>query len=351
MFPSANIQKKLYESIYEDDAINVEVNMVEYIESHATSTQVGDKQELKSIDEFFCKNRTVPLKIGSVKSNIGHAEGAAGLTSLVKSLLMFQNETTYPNLNLSQLRDDCPAFEAKRIEVVQEVQDFNGKYIGVKSFGVLGANAHTLIKRNEKTKINNGFPGDDLPRLLTWSGRTKEAVDTIFDEISKSGMPMDDEFLALLQSSQSESMPACLTRGFAIFTTKVEDPSNITTIEVDRRIRDFEGIKRPIVFVYSGVGSQWLGMGRDLMKIPFIAERIDQCHEVLMPKDIDLRKILTCTDDDQLTTFSSCLNIFVGIVAVQIALTDLLHSIGIVHWMKSLVDRVYFQWTHFRSRS
>lgn len=331
MVPSANVQKKLYASIYEDESINVEVNMVDYVEAHATSTQVGDKQEIKSIDEFFCKNRSTPLKIGSVKSNIGHAEGAAALTSLVKTILMFENQKLYPNLNVSQLRDDCPALVEKRIEVVQEVEPFDGKYIGLNSFGVLGANAHALIKRNEKTKINNGLPSDDLPRLLTWSGRTKEAVDTIFDTIASSGKPMDDEFLALLQSSQLESMPACLTRGFAIFRTKIEDPSasslTTTTIEVDRKVHDYDGMKRPIVFVYSGVGSQWLGMGKDLMKIPFIAARIDQCHEVLIHKGIDLRKILI--DEDQSTMFSNCLNIFVGIVAIQIALTDLLNLIGI----------------------
>lgn len=324
MVPSANMQKKLYESVYEDGRIKIDINEIEYIEAHATSTQVGDKQEIKSLDEYFCRNRKTSLKVGSVKSNLGHAEGAAALTSLVKSLLMFENQRTYPNLNVSQLRDDCPALVEKRIEIVQEVEDFNGKFIGLNSFGVLGANAHALLKRNEKIKIDNGFPSDDLPRLLTWSGRTKEAVDSIFDTISEK--PIDDEFLALLQSSQSESMPACLTRGFAIFKTNSEDRS---TIELDRQIHDFDAVQRPVVFVYSGVGSQWLGMGKDLMKIPFIAERINRCHEILIliDKDIDLKKILTSDDS---STFSNCLNIFVGVVAIQIALTDLLSLIGIV---------------------
>lgn len=322
MVPSANVQKKLYESVYEDASINVDVNTIDYIEAHATSTQVGDKQEIKSLDEFFCKNRSVPLKIGSVKSNLGHAEGAAALTSLVKSLLMFENERTYPNLNVSQLRDDCPALVEKRIEIVQEVETFHGKYIGLNSFGVLGANAHALLKRNEKVKVDNGFPIDDLPRLLTWSGRTSEAVDAIFDRVKS--QPLDDEFLALLQSSQNESMPACLTRGYGIFCKNIEDRS---TIEVDRQIHDFDSVHRPIVFVYSGVGSQWLQMGKDLMKLPFIADRINQCRKVLMDHDIDLMAILTSDDP---STFSNCLNIFVGIVAIQIALTDLMNKIGIV---------------------
>lgn len=322
MHPSANMQQKLYESVYCDESIKVDINMVDYIEAHATSTQVGDKQELKSLDEFFCKNRQSPLKVGSVKSNLGHAEGAAAMTSLVKMLLMFENQRTYPNLNVTELRDDCPALVEKRIKVVQEVEEFHGKFVGMNSFGVLGANAHALMKRNEKMKINNGYPSDDLPRLLTWSGRTKEAVDAIFDEIA--AKPIDDEFMALLQSSQSESMAACLLRGFAIFKTNSEDR---TTIEADRQIDDFNAAQRPIVFVYSGVGSQWLGMGKDLMKIPLIAKSIDECHNMLLDKQIDLKRILTSDDP---TTFSNCLNIFVGVVAIQIALTDLLSSLGIV---------------------
>ncbi|KAJ6633803.1 Fatty acid synthase, partial [Pseudolycoriella hygida] len=322
MVPSSNIQKKLYESIYEDESIKIGVNSIDYIEAHATSTQVGDKQEIKSLDEYFCKDRKTPLKIGSVKSNLGHAEGAAAFTSLVKVLLMFENQRTYPNLNVTELRDDCAALVEKRIEIVQEVEDFHGTYIGLNSFGVLGANAHALLKRNGKAKVDNGFPKDDLPRLLTWSGRSKEAVGVIFDRVA--GNVMDDEFMALLQSSQSQSMPACLSRGFGIFKTNSHDRS---TVEIDRQIVDFDATERPIVFVYSGVGSQWLGMGKDLMKIPLIARRIDECHNILSAEGIDLKKIVTSDDP---TTFSSCLNIFVGVNAIQIALTDLMNLIGIV---------------------
>lgn len=163
---------------------------------------------------------------------------------------MFENERTYPNLNITNLRDDCPALVEKRIEIVQEVDDFHGQFIGLNSFGVLGANAHTLLKRNDKVKINGGFPTDDILRLVTWSGRTTEAVDEIFNKIAEN--PIDDEFLALLQSSQSESMPACLSRGFGIFKS---DFDNRSTIEVDRQIHSFNGIQRPIVFVYSGLYS------------------------------------------------------------------------------------------------
>lgn len=319
MVPSAEVQQQLYQSVFEK--IDIEADSVDYIEAHATSTQVGDKKEVASIDDFFCKKRNSPLKVGSVKSNIGHAEGAAGITSLMKTLLMFEKEKLYPNLNITELREDCPALVENRIEIVQKIGKFDGKIIGINSFGVNGSNGHALIKRNEKVKVNNGLPSDNFPRLLTWAGRTSEAVDSIFDRIASK--PIDDEFLALLQSSQNKSNKTCLWRGFGIFKVNSEDHS---TIVIDRQVHESEGIKRPLVFLFSGVGSQWQKMGKDLLKIPSVAKRIEECHQILSEKQINLKNILT---SDNPKIFSNCPNIFVGVAAIQIALTDLLRSIGL----------------------
>jgi fatty acid synthase, animal type len=287
-FPSLVMQKELYSKVYSE--ANIDPNDVDFLEAHATSTHIGDKYEVTSIDEFFCKNRDRPLKVGSVKGNTGHTEGASGAVSLVKAILMFENGKTIPNINITELRDDCPGIVEKRMKVVQEVEDFDGKIIGVNNFGVVGANAHTILARNEKVKVDGGFPTDDLPRLLLWSGRTLDAVNTIFNEVLSK--PIDDEFLALLQNSQIIPM----------------------------------SITRPIVFVYAGMGSQWLEMGKDLLKIPLIAESIEKCHQVLLNHNLDLKHILTSNDPN---TFSNCLNISVGITSIQIALTNLLFKIGI----------------------
>lgn len=318
--PSIAVQKSLYEKTYTD--IDVDPSCVEYIEAHVTSTQVGDKQEVASIDEFFCKNRKTPLKVGSVKSSIGHAEGAAGITSLTKAILIFENEKLIPNLNIKTLRDDCPALVEGRIKIVQEVEDFSEDYIGVNSFGVLGANAHVVLKRNQKDKLNRGNPDDDLPRLVLWSGRTEEAVKTILDNIVTS--PMDAEFISLLHNSQIETLPSCNFRGFGIFE-KQENFQNATCIERD--IYNFKENKHPVVFLYSGVGSQWVGMGKNLMKIPIIATAIDKCDEILQGKNLKLKDILTSTDP---STFEDTLNIFVGVAAIQIGLTNLLKALKII---------------------
>jgi fatty acid synthase, animal type len=318
-FPSVQVQKELYEQTFNE--IKISPKDVDFFECHATSTRAGDKVELTSIDEFFCVDRESPLKVGSVKGNTAHTEAASGAVSMTKAILMFENEKIIPNINITEFRDDIPALTEGRIEVLRDVQEFDGKIICVNSFGILGSNSHTVMKRNEKVKIDGGFPSDKLPRLLLWAGRTVEAVDFIFDQVASK--PIDDEFLALLQCSQIKSFPTTLERGFAIFKSNPEDRS---TICVERHVTPLKNSNRPIVFVYAGVGSQWLEMGRDLLKIPLIADRVGKCHDILMNRGIDLKNILTSTC---LNTFNNCLNIFVGVTAIQIALTDLLYSVGI----------------------
>jgi fatty acid synthase, animal type len=320
--PSARSQEALYMKVY--GPLNFDPSEVDYIESHATSTQIGDQIEVKSIESFFCANRNAPLKVGSVKSCMGHAEGASGMSSLVKSILMFENEKFMPNINLETLRDDCPALSEGRIEIVTEVEDFKGKYIGVNNFGIIGANAHTLLKKNMKEKVDGGLPKDDLPRLVLWSGRTEEAVNAIFDNIAR--RPLDDEFIALVQNCAVKSSDCNTVRGFGVFAKSY---GGATTTCINRSMSAYKEDKRPVAFVFPGVGSQWFGMGRDLMKIPIVAEAIERCYDILAAKDLDLdlKRIITSNDPE---TFNDPLQTFVGVAAIQVGLTNLLKALKIV---------------------
>lgn len=320
--PSQTEIQKLLRKTYCE--VNMDPRDVTFVESHAASTQVGDKIQVDCIDAVFCeKSREKPLKIGSVKSNTGHTESASGVVSLAKSILMFENEKIIPNINIKQVRRDCDGFVQGRIQVATEVEDFHDDIIGIDNFGILGASSHCIIRRNLKSKENNGMPSDDLPRLLLWSGKTNESVNYVFDNIAN--QPIDDEFLALLQKTQRVTHSACTQKGFAIFETNKIDRS---TKCLDRQIKELTNKeKRPIVFLYSGVGSQWIMMGRDLLRIPLISDVIHECHRILEPMNVNLLNILTLDDPD---AFSNCLNIFVSVIAIQIALTDLLKKIGIV---------------------
>lgn len=186
---------------------------------------------------------------------------------------------------------------------------------------MLGGNGHTLFRAIAGEKVNHGIPNDDLCRLVTWSGRSEEAVDTIFNTIA--AKPLDAEFVALLQQTQIETHTGNTYRGYGIFS-KGGDGENAKIIS--KSVQHFSASKRPMVWVYSGMGSQWCTMGKSLMDIPIFANTINKCHDVLTPKGVNLKEILTSSDP---TTFNNILHAFIGISAVQIAITDILKAIGL----------------------
>lgn len=253
---------------------------------------------------------------------MGHSEASSGVCSIAKVILTFENSKIPPNINYNAPRKEIAGLHNGNLKVVDEVHDFDGSLICVNSFGFGGANSHALFKGNTKVKKNFGIPEDDIPRLVVWSGRTEEAVLEIFDSVTK--QPLDAEYVAILQSSQTESFPANIYKGYGIFTQSTDNRSNATCLLSD--VQHFGGLKRPLVFVYSGMGSQWAGMGTELMKIPIFESAIEKCHKVLYNKGVNLKEIITSKDSGM---FDNILHSFVGIAAIQVGLTDVLKAIGL----------------------
>lgn len=241
------------------------------------------------------------------------------MCSIAKCILAFEKRLIAPNINFKKNRSGIKSLEENRLQVVSEVQKLDGPLIAVNSFGFGGANAHALIRAAAKEKINKGEPKDSLPRLVNWSGRTEEACEAIFNHITS--QPLDAEYIGLLHNTQIESVPGLVFRGYGLFQKNEE---NATCVQ--REVQHFTGIKRPIVYCFSGMGSQWAGMGTSLMSIPTIRQTIQKCHNALKPKGIDLIKIITSEDP---TTFDNILNSFVGIASIQVAIVDVLRLVGL----------------------
>nr|XP_033197779.1 fatty acid synthase-like [Bombus vancouverensis nearcticus] len=314
-FPASNVQKMLLTDFYKECKISP--NELAFLEAHGTGTSVGDPEELNAIDKVFCQNRTTPLKIGSIKSNMGHTEPASGLCSVAKIIIAMESGLIPPNINFKSPMKGVTCFDEGKVEVVTEPTPWKGGYVGINSFGFGGANAHVLLKSYTKEKVNNGAPSDDLPRLVVVSGRTQEAVETLLNHIES--IPVDVEYIRLLHDIHSENITGHLFRGYTMVGSK-------TSEKPPRDIQEYSGIKRPIWFVFSGMGSQWPGMGESLMRFPIFAKAVQKCDAVLKPHGIDIVNIITNKDKK---TFDNILNSFVGIAVIQIGLVDLLTSVGI----------------------
>lgn len=314
-FPSRHVQERLLRDFYKE--FKVHTNEISFIEAHSTGTQVGDPEECHAIDSVLCVGRNRPLLVGSVKSNMGHSESSSGVCSITKLILALENGVVAPNINFSELRP-IPSLVEGRLKVCLEPTKLDGLLVGVSSFGFGGANAHALLRGNEKTK--DFTQSDSLPRLVNWSGRTEDGIDTIIDDIES--RPLDREHIALLHNIQATPIVGFNYRSFGLFQSNGKENAKCIAKESEY----FAGIKRPVVWAFSGMGSQWTQMGEELMAIPLFRQSIEQSHEVLVPLGLDLKVIITSKDP---TVLQNILNNFVGIAAIQVAIVDILRVLDL----------------------
>lgn len=177
-----------------------------------------------------------------------------------------------------------------------------------------------MLRRHLKEKKNNGLPEDNLPRLVPWSGRTEESIKCVFERLQS--QPVDAEFIGLMHNIQSEETSGYIFRGYGL----VRQPSEGNAELVAHEIQHYNGLKRPVVWVFSGMGSQWSEMGLSLMEIPMFKSSIENSHKVLKPYGLDLISIITSSDKNM---FDNILHSFVGIAAIQIAIVDILKALDI----------------------
>ncbi|XP_011499008.1 PREDICTED: fatty acid synthase [Ceratosolen solmsi marchali] len=311
-YPNGGMQNRLMREVYAEVGINPAD--VTYVEAHGTGTKVGDPQEVNSIAELFCKDRrTGPLLLGSVKSNMGHSEPASGLCSIAKVLIAMEQGVIPANLHFKQPNADIPALSDGKIKVVDEPTPWKGGLVAVNSFGFGGANAHVVLRSNPKPKVS---PMLDVgvPKIVAVSGRTEEAVASLLDEVKRH--EKDDEFISLLHSIHALNIPGHPYRGYHILSeTEEREIAHHNT-----------GEQRPVWYIFSGMGSQWPGMGKELLVIPTFAESMRRCAGALKPCGVDLMSLILNGNDE---TFGDVLNSFVTIAAIQVALVDMLTMLGV----------------------
>ena len=326
-FPSKEGQQELLEETCIEAGIDpVEIN---YFEAHGTGTKVGDPQEARAIAGAYCKNRKDELLVGLLKSNIGHGEGTSGIASICKAVISFENKCIAANLNLKTIKPEIAEF-CPPLKPVNVNTPFDPKVVGINSFGLGGVNAHAILRANKKENTEESFKiADKIPRLINVCGRTQEGLDLLFDFIEKNPKKITRDFLALLNDTvkmtpqlNSSGFPY---RGSMIIKEKINEDGT-TSMQYTKESTITIGMKKPIWFFFSGMGSQWVGMAKSLMIIDKFAETIHKCANVLEPYKVDLLKIIISDDKEALNTIVSP---FVSITAVQIALFELLKDMDV----------------------
>lgn len=142
---------------------------------------MGDAQELNAVTEVYCQNRTKPLLVGSVKSNMGDGEPASGLCGVVKTVLAMEYQQIPPTLNYTSPNPRVPALKDGRLQVVNKSLPWKGGVAAVNSVGIGGVNAHALLKSSDKQKKSQ--PQDPIPRLVIASARTESAINYMLNRV------------------------------------------------------------------------------------------------------------------------------------------------------------------------
>ncbi|NER22533.1 MAG: alpha/beta fold hydrolase [Symploca sp. SIO1B1] len=289
---------------------------VSYIEAHGTGTSLGDPIEVGALGTVFGKTHSVeqPLVIGSAKTNIGHTEGAAGIAGLMKLVLQLQHQKIAPSLHFNHPN---PYINWSQLPVKVSTQltpwQTNGKtrIAGVSSFGFSGTNAHVILEE-APVSLKTQNTEDDIERsfhLLTLSAKTQTSLDDLvtsyhnylltYPELevadicytANTGRTHFNHRLAVVASKQQELVDKLRQHQQEAEVVGIysgELPNNTTVPK--------------IAFLFTGQGSQYVNMGRQLYEqAPTFREAINQCEEILSSletfKEKSLLEILYPADD------------------------------------------------------
>ncbi|XP_058122318.1 fatty acid synthase-like [Anopheles ziemanni] len=312
-FPSNKIQKQLLDELYSE--VPYDPKDVSYVEAHSTGTVVGDPEECDAIDKVFCTGRTGPLLVGSVKSNIGHSEAAAGICSVTKCVIAMHNWLIPPNINYTEPRTDVPSLLNGNLKVVDNPTPLGGPLVAVNSFGFGGANCHALLHASTKRKAPINIPSDDLPRLVVWSGRTVDAVDYFLDGLGR--QKFNTELYALTHNIQRKALAKMTARGYAIFAAG----NNGSTVSLQKNVAKAKKSVPKFTLVFGQMDYDWQVTVRAFEQFPQFKATYEQCKHLL--KAPEYAGIFS-------TGFqSNTLHRAVWTLVIQISIYNVLKAIGL----------------------
>ncbi|MBP0038866.1 MAG: type I polyketide synthase [Roseofilum sp. SID1] len=285
----------------------LEAHQISYLEAHGTGTSLGDPIEIEALAEVYGKNRPAdsPLIVGSVKTNLGHLEAAAGVSSLMKVILALQHQEIPPHLHLKEPNPHVD-WDKLPIKIPTSLMSWSDeekpRIAGVSSFGMGGTNAHILLEeapkegnRHTSTALSDqGNRQDELKRpvhLLTLSAKTEQALEDLVSRYqtyletdpdvaisdvcytANTGRQHFQHRLAVMASDPKE-----LAEKLLDWQTG-QEVVGLSCGEFDRG-----SASSKIAFLFTGQGSQYVNMGKQLYEtVPTFRQALDRCDQILQP--------------------------------------------------------------------
>lgn len=337
--PSRQAQEAVLIEAYR--SAGVSPGVVQYVEAHGSGTSLGDTIEAKALGTILAHDRASGNRcvVGSVKTNIGHLEAAAGVAGLIKVALALRHRAIPPNLHFTDPNPDIP-FDSSPLQVAQTLTPWpenGGRAVaGVSSFGFGGANAHIVL--TEAPQVRGTQPWDDdtaedRVELLPLSARSPAALAALagrYELALASGVPLADLcYTAGVRRAHHDhrlavvgGSPAELSESLAAYRQGAPGPGLASG-------HCRPGRRPEVVLLFSGQGPQWRGMGQRLYaEEPVFRDALTECDRALRPH-LDGSVVAELLDDRTDSRLSDIGVIQPAIFAVQVALAALWRSWGI----------------------
>lgn len=285
----------------------IEPETIGYVETHGTATALGDPIEVAALTKAFRArtNKRQFCAIGSLKSNVGHLSSAAGIAGLIKGVLVVKNAQIPQSLHYAQPNpqidfEKSPFFVASKL-TEWEAPDGHPRRAGVSSFGVGGTNAHIVL---EEPPLTEPDPIASEKQLLVLSARTPAALERVTENMVNYLEQTPDVDLADVAFTSQAGRKAFSHRRAMVFdryerddliaALKTRDPLRVFSAHTEMR-------DRAVVFMFSGQGTQYVNMGRELYSTErTFRDNVDICSDILKGElGFDLRDVLYPSENEE----------------------------------------------------
>jgi phthiocerol/phenolphthiocerol synthesis type-I polyketide synthase D len=311
---------------------DVAADTVHYVEAHGTGTVLGDPIEFEALAATYGKGQT-PCALGAVKTNLGHLEAAAGVAGFIKAVMVVGHETIPPNLHFTRWNPAIDASSTRLFVPTEKTSwpaDSGTRRAGVSSFGLGGTNAHVVVEQVPERAPTG--PAQPAVTALVFSGKTPQRVSAWAAELADW---LEGAGASTTLSDVAHTLRHHRARHATLGTVAAADRVQaIAGLRALAAGRPAAGVALPqecpsgrgTVFVYSGQGSQWAGMGRQLMADePAFAAAIAELEPAFAEQTgFSLQAVLA--DGEPVSGIDRIQPVLVG---VQLALTALWRAHGI----------------------
>jgi acyl transferase domain-containing protein/acyl carrier protein len=279
---------------------DVSPDSITYIEAHGTGTELGDPIEVAALTQAFRASTDARAfcALGSVKSNMGHLDAAAGIAGLLKTVLALQHGRIPPSLHFTRPNPNID-FESSPFYVNTSSREWpisadgTPRRAGVSSFGIGGTNAHVVLE--EAPRQQSVQPSARPSQLLLLSARTTGALESATDALASHLRSHAEQHLADVAHTLQTGRKVFGQRRIVVVSGDTLDAAGLLERRDPKRVADGSPSgSGGVAFLFSGQGAQYVNMTRELYHAePLFRAEVDSCSEKLAPHlGLDLRTVL-----------------------------------------------------------